>query len=179
MSFLNVSILFFQQPRATSLFIVRNLTFLYDFYSKIPVAMLTRLPLCCILAAFLCACATRSSEPAVPYYTMTDAENIADFEGRKVRFLCTLAEIPMAHMMRPSLNHSGKEEHIYIDPLPKYGFGQIVAYFKAASFQRNMMKTNRTYWVSGTVGSVSGAGMGGGTHTEYYLELEGAELVRE
>lgn len=141
--------------------------------------MLTRLPICCILAVFLCACATRSSEPVVPYYTMTDTENIADFEGRKIRFLCTLTEIPMAHMMRPSLNHFGKEEHIYIDPLPKYGFGQIVAYFNTESFSLTRMKPNRTYWVSGTVGSVSGAGMGGGTHTEYYLELEGAELVGE
>ena len=33
--------------------------------------------------------------------------------------------------------------------------------------------------VSGLVGSVSGAGMGGNTHTEYYLELEGVGLVRQ
>lgn len=32
--------------------------------------------------------------------------------------------------------------------------------------------------VSGLVGSVSGAGMGGNTHTEHYLELEEVELVR-
>ncbi len=140
--------------------------------------MISRTLLFCILAAFFSACATRNAEPSVPYYTMTDAENIADFAGKKVRFQASLAEIPMAHMMRPSLNLSSKEEHLYLDPLPKYGFGQIVAYFKVDSFQRNMIRANRTYWVSGTVGSVSGAGKGGGTHTEYYLELEGVELVR-
>jgi hypothetical protein len=32
--------------------------------------------------------------------------------------------------------------------------------------------------VSGLVGSVSGAGMGGNTHTKYYLELEEVEIVR-
>lgn len=141
--------------------------------------MISRILLFCILVVFCSACATRNAEPSESYYTMTDAENIADFVGKKVRFQASLAEIPMAHMMRPSLNLSGQEEHVYLDPLPKYGFGQIVAYFKVASFQRNMIRANRTYWISGSVGSVSGAGKGGGTHTEYYLELEGAELVRQ
>lgn len=141
--------------------------------------MISRTHLFCILAVFCTACATRNAEPSVSYYTMTEGENIADFVGKKVRFQTSLAEIPMAHMMRPSLSHSGKEEHIYLDPLPKYVFGQIVAYFTVDSFQRNMMRDNRTYWVSGTVGSVSGAGKGGGAHTEHYLELEGVEIVRQ
>lgn len=140
--------------------------------------MISRTFLFCILTVFCSACATRNAEPSVSYYTMTDAENIADFVGKKVRFQALLAEIPMAHMMRPSLIHSGKEEHLYLDPLPKYGFGQIVAYFNTASFQRKNMKAHRTYWVWGTVGLVSGAGMGGNTHTEPFLELEGVELVR-
>lgn len=127
---------------------------------------------------FCSACATRNAAPAMSYYTMTDAENIANFEGKKVRFQASLAEIPMAHMMRPSLSHSGEEKHAYLDPLPKYGFGQIVAYFNIRSFSQTPMKPNRIYWVSGSVGVVSGVGKGGGTHTEYFLELEGVELVR-
>ncbi len=141
--------------------------------------MIPRITLCLIVTVILCACATRNAESSVSYHTMTDAENIADFVEKKVRFQASLADIPMAHMMRPSLIHSGKEEHLYLDPLPKYGFGQIVAYFNVDAFQRNMIRANRTYWVSGTVGSVSGAGKGGGTHTEQYLELEGVELVRQ
>lgn len=140
--------------------------------------MIPRITLCLIVTVILCACATRNAEPSVPYYTMTQGENIVDFAGKKVRFQASLSEIPMAHMMRPSLNPSG-EEHIYLDPLPKYGFGQIVAYFNVDAFQRNMIRANRTYWVSGIVGSVSGAGKGGGTHTEHYLELEGVGLVRQ
>jgi len=107
---------------------------------------------------------------------MTEGESIADFVGKKVRFQASLSEMPMAHMMRPSLNPSGEADHVYLDPLPKYSFGQIVAYFNTASFQRKNLKPHRTYWVWGTVGSVSGAGMGGETHTESYLELEGVEL---
>lgn len=140
--------------------------------------MIPRITLCLIVTVILCACATRNAEPSVPYYTMTEGESIADFEGKKIRFMASLAEIPMVHMMRPSLNHSGREEHIYLDPLQSYGFGQIVAYFNTKSFSQTKIKPNRTYLVSGTVGAVSGPGKGGGMHTEYYLELEGAELVR-
>jgi hypothetical protein len=140
--------------------------------------MISRTLLFCILGVFCSACATRNAQPSVLYYTMTDAENISDFVGKKVRFQASLSEIPMAHMMRPSLSHFGKEEHIYLDPLPKYGFGQIVAYFNTAAFRGKNLRAHRTYWVWGTVGSVSGAGKGGGMHTEPFLELEGVELVR-
>lgn len=137
--------------------------------------MISRIALCCLSAAFFFACTTRKADPSALYYTLTDGENIADFEGKKVRFPASPAEIPMAHMMRPSLKPPGEERHIYLDPLPIYGFGQIVAYFNDSSIEVYELQPDQVYMFSGTVGSVSGPGMGGGTHTEYFLELEAVE----
>ena len=66
-------------------------------------------------------------------------------------------------MMKGSF--AGEEQHIYID----YNDGkQLVGYYTTLKIPND----SNEHIFSGRVSKISGAGKGGGTHTEYYLDLE-------
>lgn len=91
---------------------------------------------------------------------------------KKIAFEATLAKMQYQHMLRRSIN--GPNTYVTIEPAEKYGLGQILAY----TIDRDNIKDKykgKTFTVYGTLGVISGAGKGGGTHTEYYLELDSVE----
>jgi hypothetical protein len=107
-----------------------------------------------------------------PYVEITEGKSVVNFVDRKVWFTGKESTIIYQHMMKsPGLNASGerlKEDHAYID---YNNGGQIVAYYHDISFPED--KAVHKFY--GTIRSMSGAGKGGGTHTEYYLMLDKVE----
>lgn len=102
---------------------------------------------------------------------LTDA-SITEYEGKKIWFVGKEAEMVYQHMMKSSPMVEGDEDpekHIYIDYNNKGG--QIVGYYR--NFKIPKGQTSIKFY--GTVYSMSGAGKGGGTHTEYYLILDKVE----
>jgi len=98
------------------------------------------------------------------YLELLPEQFIGDFVGEYVWFEGKRSLMIEQHMMKSGID--GTPPHIYID----YHNGQqIVAYYNDTikKFEEN----NRLYKFYGRVGSISGAGKGGGTHTEYYLDL--------
>jgi len=92
---------------------------------------------------------------------------IGNYIGEQVMIKGKIAATPMQHLMKPEDPFGQEEEkHTFIS----YNNGEeIVGYYKAAVTVPNDDAAHTFY---GTVDKVSGAGKGGGMHTEYYLNLE-------
>ncbi len=76
-----------------------------------------------------------------------------------------VSQFPLQHMMKFSMT---EEQHVYID-MPDGR--QIVGYYDAAKIKIDLKDTKK-YLFIGKLNKMSGAGKGGGTHTEYYLDLK-------
>lgn len=74
------------------------------------------------------------------------------------------------HMMKSSLND--KEEHVYIDIVDSGG-GQLVGYYTPNAIK--IPKDNQPHLFLGILHSMTGAGKGGGMHTEWYVDLDAVE----
>ena len=109
------------------------------------------------------------------YVILTSDANENEFVGKKVQFNARICDFEMQHMLRPSLVDDAKN-YICIDRIDKKGerFGQMLAY-KPNVDELYKHLEDKTFTVYGTLAKISGAGKGGGTHTEYYLELDKAE----
>ena len=59
------------------------------------------------------------------------------------------------------------ESHVYVD----YNNSQVVAYYRDFKLPKDKKKLK----FYGTVSQMSGAGKGGGTHTETYIDLDKVE----
>lgn len=104
------------------------------------------------------------------YQELSKDQPIKVYVGQKVWLIGKQSKAIYQHMMKGSIALEGesKEEHIYID----YHVGQqIVAYYKDI----NVPKGQKKYKFYGTIQSMTGAGKGGGTHTEYYINLDKVE----
>ena len=75
------------------------------------------------------------------------------------------------HMMKVSMESN--DEHLYIDVLDSEG-QQLVGYYNPTTIGIVPDDTKRHYFL-GTLHSISGAGKGGGTHTEWYIDLDRIE----
>lgn len=111
------------------------------------------------------------------YHEIKKGESLSKLVDKKVVFNGKISEIPMQHMMRyaPPMNENAeKEEHKYIEP-SELDFFQLVAYYLPSKVQWPAKEGLRFY---GTLGSMSGAGKGGGEHTEIYIILDKVETVK-
>lgn len=110
---------------------------------------------------------TRSKSANNTYTALTPDQSIQDFVGQRIWLEGQLATMVYQHMMKSDLD--GIADHIYVD----YHDGkQLVAYLQGLTLPDKKSNSYRFY---GTVNKISGAGKGGGTHTEYYLDLERVE----
>lgn len=127
-----------------------------------------------MLIAFV-ACTTTSSSitsnsiNTEGYVELTVDSEYKNYEGKKVYFKAKICKMEMQHMLRRSFN--GNDNYVCIDMVDSKGeaVSQMLAYTDMK------VDNEETFTVFGTLGSVSGAGKGGGMHTEYYLELEKVE----
>jgi hypothetical protein len=110
------------------------------------------------------------------YYILKVGENLSDFVDQKICFEAKISEIPAQHMMKMSLNDGEEEKHEYLDPDSKYKGNQIVGYFypSKVKFPENKKAAIKVY---GSLHAMSGKGKGGGTHREYYLDLDKVEAL--
>lgn len=108
------------------------------------------------------------------YQKLSDTDDLKNFVGQRVQFQAKLCRMEMQHMLRGSFD--GVDSYICIDRVNEKGenIRQILAY--TAKDDRFREEFNgKQFTVFGVVGKISGAGKGGGTHTEYYLELDKVE----
>jgi len=110
------------------------------------------------------------------YHELKASERISSFINKKIVFNGKISEMPMQHMMRMSPPMGEKEEHHYIEPVNNAKFGQLVAYYFPSKVKWPDQEDGLRFY--GTLGSMSGAGKGGGEHTEIYLLLDKVEIVK-
>lgn len=101
---------------------------------------------------------------------LMDKENLSEHVGEKVQLDVKICEMEMQHLLVPSLD--GKRTYICLDRWSKAGerFGQLLAYTSDENILKKDFGDDKLT-AFGTVQVMSGAGKGGGTHDEYYLEL--------
>jgi hypothetical protein len=137
-----------------------------------------------LLFAF-CACkstkvniseSNNKSSMHTDYQMLKAGENLFDFVDKKICFDAKISEIPAQHMMKMSLNDGEEEKHEYLDPDRKYKGNQIVGYFypSKVKFPENKKAAIKVY---GSLKVMKGQGKGGGTHSEYYLDLDKVEAL--
>lgn len=104
------------------------------------------------------------------YQYLSEDKLIKNYVGQKIWLEGKESTVIHQHMMKPSfsLSEEDKEKHLYVD----YNNGQqIVVYYTNI----NIPKDQKKHQFYGTVQKMSGAGKGGGTYTEYYLDLDKVE----
>jgi hypothetical protein len=122
---------------------------------------------------------TKTDNMQEDYHQLSKTDKLSNFEGKKVQFEGKISTIIMQHMMKgsnPFLEEGEEqEEHKYILPPDDYAFHEIVAYYFPNKVTWPDAEKLRFY---GTIQMISGAGKGGGTHTEYYIDLDKVEAVK-
>lgn len=104
------------------------------------------------------------------YQHLSKDKSVKDFVEQQIWLEGTESTEVHQHMMKSSFSLEGEaaEKHLYVD----YNNGkQIAAYYKNIKIP----KDQKVHKFFGTVQKMSGAGKGGGTHTEYYLDLDKVE----
>lgn len=102
--------------------------------------------------------------------------NAQELVGKKVTFDGSESPNIMQHMMSGPL--SQQKDHFYIDPDPSTGMGQMVVYYSPEMIPGGQSLVGKKMRVYGVLGEVSGAGKGGGTHSELKLDLEKMEFLK-
>ena len=110
------------------------------------------------------------------YYPIKAGENLFDFVDKSIVFDAKIAQFPAQHMMKSSLTEGEQEKHEYLDPDTKYKGGQILGYYFPSKvvWHKEQKATIKVY---GSLRVMSAKGKGGGTHTEYYLDIDKVELA--
>jgi hypothetical protein len=104
------------------------------------------------------------------YQHLSKDKSIANHVNQQIWLEGTESTQINQHMMKVSFNLEGEaeEKHLYVD----YNNGQqIVVYYKNIKIPQDQKK----HIFFGTIQKMSGAGKGGGTHIEYYLDLDKVE----
>lgn len=112
--------------------------------------------------------ASEDSSDELSDYLELDADmNLGDYLGQKVRIEGTIADPRTVdqHMMKSAPPFGEPEKHVFIN----YNNGeQTTAYYKNLSIPEN----DAVHYFYGTVGKISGPGKGGGSYTEFYIDVE-------
>lgn len=88
-----------------------------------------------------------------------------DYQGQKIWLKGRITQQPMQHMMKDPPPFGAPEKHQTID----FNDGeQTVVYYSGI----DVPEDEQEHLYYGTVDKISGAGKGGGTHTEYFLILD-------
>ncbi|MFK7948910.1 MAG: hypothetical protein AB8G11_15055 [Saprospiraceae bacterium] len=120
----------------------------------------------------LCTFAMCSPKTAIKmgdYEELTGRVKLENYVDKKVTFVASRCKMEYQHMLKSSID--GIPSYICLD---SDAVGQVLAYYKMPSDIKNA--DNIRFRVFGKLGTISGAGKGGGTHTEYYLDLDYVEL---
>lgn len=115
---------------------------------------------------------TSTSSSTEEYIELPTGKSVVDFVGKKVWLMGKESKMVYQHMMKGSFSPDGEkdpEKHIYIDY--NENGGQIVGYYKGF----DIPKDEAMHKFYGKILSMSGAGKGGGMHTEYYIMLDKVE----
>ncbi len=125
----------------------------------------------------------QNTEKMKDYIDWTKIPKGKSWIDQKVVFEGKISTMPHQHMMKGSFD--GEEQNIYIDPTEQYNYSQIVGYYRELSLKMDNTAKNALdkgskaiFRFYGTIGEVSGAGKGGGTHSEYYIDLEKMEVIK-
>lgn len=98
------------------------------------------------------------------YTALGPHQSIQDFGGQQIWIEGQMTNMIDQHMMKTTID--GTPPHVYVN----YHKGkQVVAYFENRLEPPTQM--GKIYRFYGVVNSISGAGKGGETHTEYYLDV--------
>ena len=110
------------------------------------------------------------------FHPIKAGENLFDFVDKSIVFDAKIAQFPAQHMMKSSLTEGEQEKHEYLDPDTKYKGGQILGYYFPSKvvWPKEQKATIKVY---GSLRVMSAKGKGGGTHTEYYLDIDKVELA--
>lgn len=102
------------------------------------------------------------------YVQLKKKNDPEELVGKKVTFVATRCSFEYQHMLKMTTE---VEKYFCIEADE---VGQILAYYTPDIPVKSA--ENLRFRVFGTVGKVSGAGKGGGTHTEYFLDLDNVEM---
>lgn len=91
-----------------------------------------------------------------------------EYQGQKVWLKGKITQQPMQHMMKNSPPFGEPEKYQTID---FNGGEQTVVYYTNIEFPMD----DQEHKYFGSIDKISGAGKGGGTHTEYFLNLDRVE----
>ena len=120
----------------------------------------------------LVAACTPKNSILTTYNELPVKPELEGLVGQKVVFEAKLAEHENQHMIKSSFD--GRAPYICIEPLSKYEtIDQLLAY--SSDLTLNKRLKGKTFKVFGVIGKLTGAGKGGGFHTEYYLDLDKVE----
>ena len=126
-----------------------------------------------ILLSILCTFAMCSPKTTAvkmgDYEQLTAKSKLDNYLDKKVTFVASRCKMEYQHMLKSSPD--GTQPYICLD---SEAAGQVLAYYGIDADIKNA--DNIRFRVFGTIGKISGAGKGGGTHTEYYLDLDYVEL---
>lgn len=107
----------------------------------------------------------------VQYELLPADAALKQYNGKRVYFEVRFCEMEMQHMLRPSLQ--GNNDYFCVDRIDETErIGQLLAYTSEDIVAIYKKYDDQPFIIFGTIGMISGAGKGGGTHTEYYLEME-------
>lgn len=122
---------------------------------------------------FLMACSPKTSVQMGDYNELPNKAKLEEWVGKKVTFVATRCSFEYQHMLKASLD--GTPPYVCIE---SEASGQILAYYEKEKEKNIQLENteNLRFRVFGTLNKISGAGKGGGTHTEYYLDLDNVEL---
>ena len=129
-----------------------------------------------ILISFF-ACVPSKEIPIPEYELFPAGAKLSEYVGKKIYFKARVCDFEMQHMLRSSLDETS--EHFCIDQTGgngKYAF-QILAYTDQAGMKMVEKCTGKVFTIYGTIDSITGAGQGGGEHTEYYLEFDKLDIL--
>jgi hypothetical protein len=110
------------------------------------------------------------------YYKVSSTDKVTSLVDKKVVFRGKISNVPAQHMMRFSPPGQEQEEHKYIDAADDLMLGQMVAYYLPSLVKWPVKAENLL--IFGTIQSMSGAGKGGGTHTEHFILVDKVESVK-
>lgn len=122
------------------------------------------------------AAAEKQVKPIEKIYTpITIEADFVDFVDKNVQFQARVCNFEMQHMLVSSMGDS-RSTYICMDRVDEKGkmINQLLAYTKERAAYLSQVSTfkNKRFSVFGKLKVASGAGKGGGTHKEYYLELD-------
>ena len=128
-----------------------------------------------VLISFF-ACIPTKDISTSEYELLPMDAKLSEYVGKKVYFKARICDFEMQHMLRFSLD--GPNQHFCIDQMDDNGESgfQMLAYTDKSRIDMVEEYDGKIFTVYGTLDSMTGAGKGGGEHTEYFLEFEKLEL---